>query len=81
MSIIENTADLSTLLEALLATVGNPSLLCILGSHLLIHLREAAAEGFNEGTSYRSKTFSAIRFEQPEGEESSEVDNESFLSK
>ena len=53
-------------------TLGIPSLLCVLGSHLLIHLREAAEEGRNEGTSYRPKSFSAIEFEQ--GVELSDID-------
>lgn len=55
--------DLSTLLENVFNTVGSPSLLCVLGSHLLIHLREAAEEGLNEGTSYRLYSVSAIDFE------------------
>ena len=67
-SVMAYTVDLSQDLRNLFNTLGNPSLLCVLGSHLLIHLREAAEEGRNEGTSYRSKSLSMINFEQ--GEES-----------
>ena len=71
------TMDNSQILTDIFTTLGNPSLLCILGSHLLIHLREAAEEGRNEGTSYRSKSFSAIEFEQ--GEELSYLGKHSLL--
>lgn len=54
-NLIEFTVDLSTLLENVFNTVGSPSLLCVLGSHLLIHLREAAEE--------RLYSVSAIDFE------------------
>lgn len=42
-----------------------------MGNHLLIHLREAADQGRNEGTSCREKPFSAIDFGP--GEELSEL--------
>lgn len=64
-------AELSQLLQNIFNVLGNPTLLCIMGSHLLIHLREAAEKGRNEGTSYRSKPHSAIDFWQ--GEESSDL--------
>ena len=34
-------------------TIGNPSCLCILGSYLLVNLKEAGELGVNEGTNYR----------------------------
>ncbi|KAI5119379.1 hypothetical protein M0805_001054 [Coniferiporia weirii] len=34
--------------------LSSTSLLCILGSRLLVHLKEAGERGFNEGTSYRT---------------------------
>ncbi|KAH8109192.1 hypothetical protein DFH11DRAFT_1515913, partial [Phellopilus nigrolimitatus] len=50
------------LLASLLSFSGNPSLLCVLGSHLLVHLKEAGERGANGGTSYRMKTMSNIEF-------------------
>ncbi|EJD00596.1 uncharacterized protein FOMMEDRAFT_159344 [Fomitiporia mediterranea MF3/22] len=46
----------------LLTAAGNPTLLCVLGSHLLINLKEAGEMGVNEGTNYRSRTVSNISF-------------------
>ncbi|KAH8109183.1 hypothetical protein DFH11DRAFT_1814136 [Phellopilus nigrolimitatus] len=42
--------------------LGSPSLLCVLGSHLLVHLKEAGERGANGGTSYKMKTMSNIEF-------------------
>ncbi|KAH8109867.1 hypothetical protein DFH11DRAFT_891286 [Phellopilus nigrolimitatus] len=50
------------LLANLLSISGSPSLLCVLGSHLLVHLKEAGERGANGGTSYRMKTMSNIEF-------------------
>lgn len=66
VNLIESVVDLGTILGNTFSTLGNPSLLCVLGSHLLIHLREAADEDRNERLSYRSKSFSAIEFGQGE---------------
>ncbi|KAH8109816.1 hypothetical protein DFH11DRAFT_1809670 [Phellopilus nigrolimitatus] len=52
----------NALLGNLLTTLGSPSLLCVLGSHLLVHLKEAGERGVNWGTSYRMKTMSNIAF-------------------
>ncbi|KAH8112195.1 hypothetical protein DFH11DRAFT_1745102 [Phellopilus nigrolimitatus] len=52
----------NVLLADLLDVLGNPSLLCVLGSHLLVHLKEAGERGANGGTSYRMKTMSNIAF-------------------
>ncbi|KAH8109217.1 hypothetical protein DFH11DRAFT_964304 [Phellopilus nigrolimitatus] len=49
-------------LANLLGVLGSPSLLCVLGSHLLVHLKEAGERGANGGTSYRLKTMSNIEF-------------------
>ncbi|KAH8101662.1 hypothetical protein DFH11DRAFT_1523482 [Phellopilus nigrolimitatus] len=46
----------------LIAGLGSPSLLCVLGSHLLVHLKEAGERGANGGTSYRMRTMSNIKF-------------------
>ncbi|KAH8112219.1 hypothetical protein DFH11DRAFT_1545911 [Phellopilus nigrolimitatus] len=50
------------LLAELLNVLGSPSLLCVLGSHLLVHLKEAGERGANGGTSYRMRTMSNIEF-------------------
>ncbi|KAH8109702.1 hypothetical protein DFH11DRAFT_1547986 [Phellopilus nigrolimitatus] len=50
------------LLAYLLNLLGNPSLLCVLGCHLLVHLKEAGKRGVNVGTSFRMKTMSNIEF-------------------
>ncbi|OCB87157.1 hypothetical protein A7U60_g5671 [Sanghuangporus baumii] len=49
--------QLSTVfLGTLLNTLGNPSFLCILGSRILINLKDAGEQGCNEGTSYKVPT-------------------------
>ncbi|KAH8109219.1 hypothetical protein DFH11DRAFT_1548514 [Phellopilus nigrolimitatus] len=50
------------LLADFLTILGSPSFLCVLGSHLLVHLKEAGERGANGGTSYRMKTMSNIDF-------------------
>ncbi|KAH8112184.1 hypothetical protein DFH11DRAFT_1858210 [Phellopilus nigrolimitatus] len=52
----------NALLAVLLNVLGSQSLLCVLGSHLLVHLKEAGERGANGGTSYRMKTMSDIQF-------------------
>ncbi|KAH8104865.1 hypothetical protein DFH11DRAFT_1844125 [Phellopilus nigrolimitatus] len=52
----------NVLLSNILNILGHPSLLCVLGSHLLVHLKEAGERGTNGGTSYRMKTISSIGF-------------------
>ena len=47
-----------------LNAIGNPILLSILGSRMLVNLKEAGEMGLNEGTNYRisSRTVSRIEF-------------------
>ncbi|KAH8109226.1 hypothetical protein DFH11DRAFT_1814401 [Phellopilus nigrolimitatus] len=52
----------NALLADILSILGSPSLLCVLGSHLLVHLKEAGERGANGGTSYKLKTMSNIEF-------------------
>ncbi|KAH8101666.1 hypothetical protein DFH11DRAFT_1553183 [Phellopilus nigrolimitatus] len=52
----------NVLLVDLLGILGSPSLLCVLGSHLVFHLKEAGERGANGGTSYKMKTTSNIEF-------------------
>ncbi|KAH8113213.1 hypothetical protein DFH11DRAFT_1777004 [Phellopilus nigrolimitatus] len=52
----------NTFLSILLTALGSPSLLSVLGSHLLVHLKEAGERRANGGTSYRMTTMSSMRF-------------------
>ena len=54
--------------QAFLMTIGNPSLLCILGSRMFFNLKEAGEAGVNEGTNLGSHwlpTISSIYFGKP----------------
>ncbi|KAH8109173.1 hypothetical protein DFH11DRAFT_1861690 [Phellopilus nigrolimitatus] len=63
MEIVSNQLYISNaLLSDILNCVGSPSLMCVLGSHLLVHLKEAGERGANGGTSYRMRTMSNIEF-------------------
>ncbi|KAH8109823.1 hypothetical protein DFH11DRAFT_1861012 [Phellopilus nigrolimitatus] len=63
MEIIADKLDVqSVLLSYFLSFLGSPSLLCVLGSHMLVHLKEAGERGVNGGTSYRMNTMSNIEF-------------------
>ncbi|KAL5512653.1 hypothetical protein ACEPAG_2919 [Sanghuangporus baumii] len=55
------------LLAGILAALGNPAFLTILGNRMLFNLKEAGERGQNEGTSYRvpSRTISDIDFAEP----------------
>ncbi|KAH8109389.1 hypothetical protein DFH11DRAFT_1515635 [Phellopilus nigrolimitatus] len=52
----------SPLLANVLSVLVYPRLLCVLGSHLLIHLKEAGERRANGGTSYRMEATSSIDF-------------------
>ncbi|KAH8109854.1 hypothetical protein DFH11DRAFT_1746854 [Phellopilus nigrolimitatus] len=52
----------NALLADILSILGSPSLLCVLGNHLLVHLKETGERGANGGTSYRMKTMSNLEF-------------------
>lgn len=52
MQIIGDTS-LNTIAANILVAIGHPGFLSILGSRLLIHMKEAGEKGVNEGTSYR----------------------------
>ena len=55
-------------LSNVLATLGNPALLTILGNRMLFNLQEAAELGVNQGTNVRvpSRTMSNMDFAGPE---------------
>ena len=59
----------NTAVEGVLNTLGRPTLLSILGSHMFFNLKEAAEHGVNIGTNWTSYTHSAIRFDKPRGGE------------
>lgn len=62
----DNLGEDSTLLSAILTSVGSPAFLSILGARLLFNMREAGEKGLNEGTSCESKsTVSGIDFAEP----------------
>ena len=64
-NIIELKVELEDdFLAGVLQAIGNPSFLSVLGSHLLINLKEAGELGLNEGTNYRpdSRSISDIDF-------------------
>ncbi|KAH8112092.1 hypothetical protein DFH11DRAFT_1609637 [Phellopilus nigrolimitatus] len=44
----------NTVLSTVFGEIGSASFLCVLGSRLLVHLKEAGERGFNGGTSYSS---------------------------
>ncbi|KAH8109356.1 hypothetical protein DFH11DRAFT_1515691 [Phellopilus nigrolimitatus] len=50
------------LLANLMSALGSPSLLSVLGSHLLVHLKEAGVRQVNGGTSYRMMTMNSMQF-------------------
>ncbi|EJD00607.1 uncharacterized protein FOMMEDRAFT_159364 [Fomitiporia mediterranea MF3/22] len=56
--------DIVPLASALINAASSPTLLCVLGSHLLINLKEAGERGVNEGTDYRSRTVSNFEFDR-----------------
>ena len=54
----------SLVLEAITNTVGNPTILCILGSWMFFNLKDAAEHGVNVGTNWSLYTHSAIHFDE-----------------
>ena len=46
-------------LSDILASLGNPAFLCVLGSRMLFNLKEAGERGQNEGTSYNATSKTA----------------------
>ena len=52
----------SAILSNVLAALGNPSLLSILGSHMFFNMKEAGEHGVNQGTNWGSHTASSIYF-------------------
>ena len=66
VNIVAAVAEISTLAFYILYVAGSPTLLCILGRHLLINLKEAGEKGFNEGTNYWPTHVSTMDFARSE---------------
>ncbi|THH03280.1 hypothetical protein EW145_g6381 [Phellinidium pouzarii] len=62
IQIIANTTLLSAFLSVAFSVIGNPSVLCVLGSRILVHLKEAGERGAHGGTSYTLRTVSEMEF-------------------
>lgn len=62
-NILGNVTKFNAFFAYVLNVCGTPTLVCVVGNHLLIHLREAGDARVNEGTSYRLKTISALNFD------------------
>ena len=60
-NILGSATEFSSIVTLIINSCGTPSLVCIAGSHLLIHLKEAGQHGTNWGTSYRPR-ISSINF-------------------
>ncbi|THH02981.1 hypothetical protein EW145_g6637 [Phellinidium pouzarii] len=60
--IIAGTTELSSLSSYALSILGSPGFLCVLGSRLLVDLKEAGEKGLNGGISYRAESVSDIEF-------------------
>ena len=56
-------------LNAVLAALGSPTLLSVLGSRMFFNLKEAGEHGVNVGTNWSSYSHSTIHFDEPQGVE------------
>ena len=61
-NILANVTHFNSTITLLLNAPATPSLVCVAGSHLLIHLKEAGETAWNEGTSPDRQKISAINF-------------------
>ncbi|KAH8111439.1 hypothetical protein DFH11DRAFT_1613139 [Phellopilus nigrolimitatus] len=52
----------STPVTVILTLLGTTTLLCIIGSQMMVHLKEAGERGVKGGTSYRMETVTSITF-------------------
>ncbi|KAH8111738.1 hypothetical protein DFH11DRAFT_1611591 [Phellopilus nigrolimitatus] len=63
INIISDQLQISNdFLAGIIGISGSPSFLCVVGSRLLVHLKEAGERGLNGGTSYRMGTITSIEF-------------------
>lgn len=71
-NILDDKFAESLLSANVLESLGNPTLLCILGSRMFFNLKEAAEHGVNVGTNWSSYSHSAVEsmhFEEPQNGE------------
>ena len=61
-ALVGDLASGTTVENAVISSVGSPTLLCILGSRVFFNLKEAAEHGVNPGTNWSSYSHSDIRF-------------------
>lgn len=54
---------MNTTVQYIFNCIGDPTILCIIGSRLIIHLKDAAERCVNEGTSYQPGSLSVMDFE------------------
>ena len=65
MNILDIRLVDNVIVSNILATLGQPTFLCILGSRMFFNLKEAAEHGVNVGTNWGSYSHSAIHFDEP----------------
>lgn len=63
-NIINDNLSLTFASINVIAALGSPTPLCILGSRMFFNLKEAAEHGVNIGTNWSSYSHSAIHFEE-----------------
>lgn len=68
---VSNAFNINTDLFLASNILGNPNMLSIPGSRLLLNMRQAGERGLNAGTSCPTSTLSRIDFIEPEGESQS----------
>lgn len=61
-NIVANVTHFNSTITLLLNALATPSLVCVAGNHLLIHLKEAGEIAWNEGTSSDRPKISEINF-------------------
>ena len=61
LNILANTLFVNSLVTDVLDAFGDPTLICVAGSYIMIHLKEAGEDGMNGGTSNDAK-ISSINF-------------------
>lgn len=61
-AIIGDLMGLGNVAAYVIYAAGNPVLLCVVGGHLLINLKQATGVGHSEGTSYDS-SFTSMDFD------------------
>ena len=66
--IVNGAASLSLVSSSIFATLGNPTLLCVLGSRMFFNLMEAAEHGVNIDTDWSSHSHGVFHIKQARDE-------------